>query len=97
VIPKTRTKAKEPRPITTTAIAQSGMPPTSSGAAAGAGSGLATTWKEKLESVYVRFFVLGTIQTTTKTESSLERHLINLPLQILATLKKKRLPATYSI
>ena len=43
VIPKTRTKAKEPRPITTTAIAQSGMPPTSSGAAAGAGSGLATT------------------------------------------------------
>ena len=51
VIPKTRTNIKEPRPITTTAIAQSGMPPTSSDSIDGAGSGLACT--ESVKKYYI--------------------------------------------
>ena len=47
VIPKTITNAKEPNPMTTTAMAQSGIPPTSSSAMEGACSSLATTEKKR--------------------------------------------------
>ena len=55
VIPKTITNAKEPKPMTTTAMAQSGIPPTSSSAMEGACSSLATTEKKIVKAkVFVR-------------------------------------------
>ena len=47
VMPNTMTNANDPRPMTTTAIAQSGIPPTSSSSTEGDGTWFAVT--EKLE------------------------------------------------
>ena len=57
VIPKTITNAKEPNPMTTTAMAQSGIPPTSSSAMEGACSSLATTEKKKKKSWKQKFLL----------------------------------------
>ena len=57
VIPKTITNAKEPNPMTTTAMAQSGIPPTSSSAMEGACWSLATTEKKRKKFVKAKVFV----------------------------------------
>ena len=51
VIPNTMTNANDPRPMTTTAMAQSGIPPTSSSSTEGDGTWFAVTEKNKIEEI----------------------------------------------